>query len=237
MLPTIEGVMERRLLVNYRVDPQRLHPLLPPGLRAQTVNGHAIVGICLIRLGHLRPAGLPAWSGIGSENAAHRITVAWDSPQGTHHGVFIPRRDTNSRLNVLLGGRLFPGVHHAARFASDESSDRVAIAMRSADGTTCVDVEADVASRLPATSVFSTVAQASDFFAKDTHGLSPRSDGSLECLELEAFNWEVTPVTVRRVTSSFMRSTFGNSAVFDNALLLRNVRHQWHERHVTIAAA
>lgn len=101
MLPTIEGGMERRLLVNFRVDPAGLAPLLPPGLRPQTVNGHAIGGICLIRLGQLRPVGLPGRVGIGSENAAHRFAIEWDAENETRTGVYIPRRDTSSRLNVL----------------------------------------------------------------------------------------------------------------------------------------
>ena len=237
MLPAIEGVMERRLLVNFRVDPARVEPLLPPGLRPQTVGGQAIVGICLIRLGQLRPVGLPGWLGLNSENAAHRFAVAWDVGDETRTGVYIPRRDTDSALNVRLGGRLFPGMHHAARFTSKESSDRIAVRMRSDDGAVAVRVEGSASRTLPGTSVFRSVEQASQFFAKDSQGLSPRADGSLECLELQAFNWSVTPVHVTTVTSTFMRSNFGDAAEFDNALLMRDIHHRWHERRAWAAAA
>ena len=55
-LPTIAGVIERRVLVNYRIEPDALAELLPKPFRPQVVadrNGNewAMGGICLIRLG------------------------------------------------------------------------------------------------------------------------------------------------------------------------------------------
>jgi hypothetical protein len=56
--PALAAVMERRILVNYRVDPDLLGSYLPAPFRTALVGGHAVAGICLIRLGHIRPAGL-----------------------------------------------------------------------------------------------------------------------------------------------------------------------------------
>ena len=62
-LPTIEGVIDRRVLVNFRVEPRTMAALLPSSLRPQLVDGWAIAGICLIRLQDLRPASmLPGWA-------------------------------------------------------------------------------------------------------------------------------------------------------------------------------
>lgn len=47
--PVIEGTVERRLLVNYRVDPDLAAAVVPPPFRPQLVNGWAVAGICLIR--------------------------------------------------------------------------------------------------------------------------------------------------------------------------------------------
>src|SRR5688500_9794265 len=107
-LPTIAGVIDRRILANYRVDPAVLARLLPDPFRPQLVNGHGMAGICLIRLKQIRPRGLPGILGVSSENAAHRVAVEWDLPSGVKQGVFIFRRDTSSRVNHLAGGRLFP---------------------------------------------------------------------------------------------------------------------------------
>jgi hypothetical protein len=108
-LPRIQGIIERRILANYRVDPACLRRLLPAPLRPQLIRGYGVAGICLIRLAAIRPRGLPAALGVSSENAAHRIAVEWDEAGQTRRGVYIPRRDTSSRFNVLAGGRLLPG--------------------------------------------------------------------------------------------------------------------------------
>ncbi len=115
-LPAIKGLIDRRILVNYRVDAAVAARVLPAPFRPKLAHGYAMAGICLIRLKQMRPAFLPCNAGIGSENAAHRFAVEWDRDGRMHEGVFIPRRDTSSRLNALAGGRLFPGEHHHAHF-------------------------------------------------------------------------------------------------------------------------
>ena len=134
-LPTIEGTIRRRILVNYRVDPAVIQRHLPSRFRPKLYEGRAVAGICLIRLEHIRPKILPAFIGINSENAAHRIAVLWDDEQGvTREGVFIPRRDTNSEINHLMGGRIFPGEHNKAAFTVQESETEISFSMESRDG-------------------------------------------------------------------------------------------------------
>lgn len=233
-LPTIEGVIDRRVLVNFRVKPQTMSALLPASLRPQLVDGWAIAGICLIRLQDLRPAGVPAWMGLRSENAAHRVAVEWDDEGAIGTGVFIPRRDSNSRLHALSGGRLFPGVHHHARFQVSETEDTVDVQMRSTDGSASVAVHGRRSSRLPEDSVFGSVERASAFFKAGALGLSPaRSGHLLETLELDVPSWSVDALAIDDVHSSFFgdRTRFPAGRVqIDNTLLMRGVRHRWHQR-------
>jgi hypothetical protein len=123
-IPVIRGVIDRRILVNFRVDSVVLAAQLPDLFRPQRVHGCGIAGVCLIRLKHIRPTFLPRLVGIASENAAHRIAVEWNTADGVRAGVYVPRRDTSSRLNALAGGRLFPGVHNLARFDVNETEDQ-----------------------------------------------------------------------------------------------------------------
>ena len=67
-IPTIRGLIDRRVLVNFRVEPDVLSAILPTPFRPQIVNGFGIAGICLIRLKHIRPKFLPPIIGISSEN-------------------------------------------------------------------------------------------------------------------------------------------------------------------------
>jgi hypothetical protein len=130
--PTIQATIQRRILVNYRVDPDVLSLLLPEPFRPVLVGGYGVAGICLIRLGGIRPAGLPAAVGVTSENAAHRVAVEWDTADGAAQGVYIPRRDTSSRLAVLLGGRLYPGWQHRACFTSARATTPTRSSFRAA---------------------------------------------------------------------------------------------------------
>src|ERR1044071_6066543 len=132
-LPRIQGIIRRRILVNFRVEPSVLQRQLPSPFEPKLHNGHAIAGICLIRLEHIRPKSFPETLGVSSENAAHRVAVRWDEGGETREGVYIPRRDTDSLINHLAGGRVFPGEHQRARFDVSESGDRIALRMRSAD--------------------------------------------------------------------------------------------------------
>src|SRR5205085_1548695 len=103
---------------------------------------------------------------ISSENAAHRVAVEWEQNGALREGVYIPRRDTSSRLNTLAGGRLFPGVHHHARFQVQESDQQYRIVLNSDDDDTHVAIEGRLSPELPSTSVFRSVREASEFFER-----------------------------------------------------------------------
>jgi hypothetical protein len=231
-LPVVQGMIARRLLVNYRVDPDVIAALLPAPFRPKLIRGAAIAGICLIRLQQIRPRGVPALLGMSSENAAHRIAVEWDDHAQLQEGVYIPRRDTNSRLNTLVGGRLFPGMHHHAHFITTETDNRISVAFTSDDSSVRVVVAGRSDTTLPATSVFGSLAEASTFFERGGVGYSATRDRQrFDGLELRSRRWCVEPFTVERVETSF----FDNHSLFptgttalDCALLMRGIPHEWH---------
>ncbi|HVQ31753.1 MAG TPA: DUF2071 domain-containing protein, partial [Vicinamibacteria bacterium] len=128
-LPVVRGVIQRRILVNYRVRPDVLRRLLPSPFEPKTISGWGMAGICLIRLVDLRPRGWPAGLGLSSENAAHRIAVVWGQGSARQEGVFVHRRDTSAWWNVAAGGRLFPGVHHRAAFDVQDAPDGLRLAL------------------------------------------------------------------------------------------------------------
>ncbi|MHB8220892.1 MAG: DUF2071 domain-containing protein [Acidimicrobiales bacterium] len=233
-LPALAGTIERRLLINYRVDRTVLERILPSPFRPQLVEGVGLAGICLIRLANLRPVGLPPSVGLMTENAAHRVAVEWDGPDGPLRGVYIPRRDTSSRLTVVLGGRLFPGEHHRARFEVRESARRFEVAFQSLDATASVSVDAKLTSDLDVGSVFRTLEVASTFFEGSPIGYSATNRaGCFEGLELHSSEWHVDPVGVDHVESSFFSdaATFpAGSTEFDSALIMRDIPVVWQAR-------
>src|SRR5262245_29517367 len=233
-IPVIRGLIARRILVNFRVKPDVLARLLPDPFRPKLVNGTGMAGVCLIRLKNIRPRFLPSVFGISSENAALRVAVEWDEAGEIREGVFIPRRDTSSRLNTLLGGRLFPGEHHHARFQVEERDGLYRVVLDSDDRHTHLAVEGRVAAELPATSVFPSLPEASAFFERGAVGYSVTGQpGRFDGLELRPLAWEVQPLAVEKVESSFFedRALFpAGSVAFDCALLMRGIDHEWHGR-------
>ena len=233
-IPTLVSTVERRLLINYRVDPAVAQTLLPAHLRPQLVDGSAVAGICLIRLADVRPAWLAPRVGWGAENAAHRIAVEWDAPDGLRTGVYIPMRHTASRLAVLAGGRVFPGTHRQARITSDESADRVAVTLDAPDAR----VRAVVAtSPSLGGTLFDTVDSASDFFRKDATGWSPDRHGRLEGLRLDTDAWHVEAAEPIHVESSLFDSLPAGSAQLDFALLMRDVPVVWSTPRELLSSA
>lgn len=232
-LPVIQGVIRRRILVNFRIAPDVMQAQLPSRFRPKLRGEHAIGGICLIRLEEIRPRLVPTVFGLSSENAAHRVAVVWETDSGElSEGVFIPRRDTDSLVSSLAGGRLFPGEHQRARFNVTEDAEKLDLRMQSHDGEASVRVLGRFGGDLSSSSAFRSLSEASAFFEKGSLGYSTTSEVSrLDGLELRTQEWHVEPLQVEDVHSSY----FGDpkrfppgTVEFDCALAMRNLAHEWH---------
>lgn len=226
----IDCVIERRLLVSYRINPERVSALLPRPFRPQLVNGHAIGGVCFIRMGALRPARLPRAAGVRTENVAHRFAVEWDDEHGNHAGVYIPRRDTNSRIAAALGASIFPGAYHLARFEVTESADMIRIGVRSRDRAVSLSVAATPAASLTS-ALFAGAEEAAGFFRQGALGFSPSAaDRCVDAVRLHATNWEERPMAVSAMNSSLFddATTFpAGTCALDSALLMTNIAARW----------
>lgn len=229
-IPTIIGTIDRRILINYQVDKDVLSEYLPSPFRPKLVNDKGVVGICLIRLKNIRPKGLPKIVGISSENGAHRIAVEWTENGILKEGVYIPRRDTSSKLNSLAGGRIFPGLHHLADFSVNELEGNYSVEFKS-DDETFLSIKAKETNEWNADSIFDSLDSASNFFEKGAVGYSPdKIEETFEGLELKTYEWKVNPLTVSEVRSSFFEdeTVFPRGTVrFDNALLMKSIDHEW----------
>lgn len=233
-ISAVRGIMDRRILANYRLEARAAAAQLPAPFRPKLIQGEAIGGLCLIRLKKVRPALLPLAVGIGSENAAHRIAVLWDDNGQEREGVYIPRRDTDSRLNALAGGRLFPGRHHHARFEVQETHDRFEVGFRSDDGDCSMHLRAQLARAFPAGSVFGGLDAASRFFQAGSLGYSATSsEHRFDGLELNCKQWTMQPLEVEAIRSSFFDDPArfpAGTVSLDCALLMRSIDHIWHQR-------
>lgn len=231
VLSAVNAVIQRRLLVNFRVKPDVLSEMLPAPFEPRVVHGWGMAGLCLIGLANLRPQGIPAGLGWRTENAAHRIAVEWSGETGRRQGVYIPRRDTNSALVRALAGRLFPGVYQRGSFSITEEGRELRLRLTSVDGQTDAYISGRVTDQLAEGSIFASLAEASRFFEVGSLGFSPSADPNcMDGLELRSEWWRVESIQVEAVESSFftsIRQRHPHSVEFDSALIMRGVPCQW----------
>ena len=162
--------------------------------------------------------------------------MEWEDDSGaTCQGVFIPRRDTDSKLNAFAGGRLFPGVHHLSSFTviDDAGVVSVRVVVKGCDEP-LVDFEGCETDVFPEGSAFGSLQAASEFFKAGSLGYSSRPCScTLDGLLLKVPEWNVRPLAVHRVKSSFLddRSVFPRESIqFDHALVMRDCLHEWHSK-------
>jgi len=230
-LPVLNGVIDRRILINYRVNPEVVKSLLPVHLEPLVINGYASAGICLLRLKGVGVKSLPGIFRIASENAAHRFLIKYQKGNKTEQGVYIPRRDTDSMLNVALAGRLFSWPHYSARFSVEERDGNYAVKMQSKDLQTSLQVAAQVTDRFPSDSMFDSLAHASACFCECCVGISPSTKkDQFKTIRLKTSSWDVKPLMIQELHSSYFENTSlfpEGSITFDHALVMEGIEHEW----------
>jgi len=236
MLPRLAGTIKRRLLVNFRADPEVAQSLIPAPLRVLEHKGAAIVGICLIRLEHIRPKGFPRAIGIASENMAHRIAVTYGDENGVEReGVYIWRRHSDNPLNQLAGGRIFPGVHSPATFSVHEEGKSTELDIKTSGHTADVHVKGAEGQPIQefSSKAFENFAEAKDFFARGYCGFSCASDGkTLEGMQLITKEWLISPLNMSLADSAFYgdQSQWPKGSVeIDCGLIMRDIEHEWQQ--------
>ena len=224
----LDATIERRLLINYRVDPEVITRLLPAPFMPRLVDGQAMAGICLLHLRQARPAGLPAQLGIETQGVAHRIAVKWPSADGTMvDGVFIPRRDSGSWMVATAAGKSL--ATRRADFAIMETNDAFDIAMTSRDGGGSLHVIGRVIGDFT-DSALGSLDDALTFFRNGGPGFSPAPHGRFSGIDLKAASWHFDPLEVTDMKSSWFDDAGRfptNSVIFDSGLVMRRTLSQW----------
>ena len=105
-LPKLHGVIGRRLLVNFRIEPDVIQRQLPSPFRPKLHDGHAVAGICLIRLENIRPKRFPRILRLSSETRPIVSRSSGTTTRGRTRVSDIPRRDTGSLIDHWRAGAL-----------------------------------------------------------------------------------------------------------------------------------
>ena len=154
------------LVLTYALPARVLEPLLPPGLSLDTYDGFGFVAVAMVRTRGLRPAFVPRIFGKDFTLTGYRIFTKFKTPTGrTLRGLRILRSDAD-RACMVRGGNLLTHYNYRKCDATISSSpDRLALSIRTPDGSADVDVSADLSrtDQLPTDSPFRTLHDARRF--------------------------------------------------------------------------
>ena len=115
-----------------------------------------------------------------------------------------------------------------AEFTVKESNGTYEVSFVSQDNTS-LSIKAKETNNWNEESVFENLECVSEFFEKGSVGYSPGKN-KFDGLELRVKNWKVSILDVESVQSSFFddKMIFPTGSVkFDNALLMRDIEHEW----------
>lgn len=230
--PPFKGIIDRRILINYKVENNVLRRLLPSPFSPRLINGYGIAGVCLIRRKQLKINSFPSWMSVNTETALYRIAVTWEQYGKQHTGSYVLRKETDSLMQIFANSRWSDDSQNWARFHVKEEKrsqqDVYEINCFSKDGTSLA-ITANTALRFPQESVLKTLDTASCFFEDESHYISPKYQTSVfNCLSETTLNWKMSPLSVGALQSDFFenKQLFPKGSIyFDHALLMKNVRH------------
>lgn len=78
------GVVQQRIIANYRLPVDLVRPLVPEDADLWTggPGGDAWVSACFVQMRHVRPAGVPPWAGASLRYLVHRTMARVPFPDG-----------------------------------------------------------------------------------------------------------------------------------------------------------
>jgi len=229
MSPAIRGVIERRILVNYRVDLGKLDTVLPEPFKGREVgeSGKGIGSICLMRLGDARVRFAPEAFGFSVETATHRISAVRNKNGGTEDCVYVPQRVVSSRFCASMGERLLPAELECGDFRVEERNGVCRIRVDCGDEFAGVEIKEKEGGEIEDGSVFESAGSAAEFFCEAGMRYSPSGD-RYEGVELCPREWEMESVEVTGSRSSFFERLDG--AELDSAFRMEGIEHEWRPR-------
>lgn len=225
------SLVDRQLLINFRMDPAIVRQFLPVGVEPRVIHGFAIGGICVVRL-NKRKLG-PLIRIRESENVAHRFAIC--PPAATSHEsqasscVYVCRAHTSSRWNSFLGNRILAGRYHRANIDVEESPEVIRVKMTSRDKSSQLSFSGVTGCGHPMESIFSSIGEALRFLEQCSirRAIESRSSGSNGISHRVSWK-QLVPLRTQGLETSFFydESRFpAGSIEFDSAFILRSREH------------
>jgi len=219
------------ITLTYALPAAVLRPMLPPGLELETIGDDGFVAIAVVQARGLRPAGLPAALGQDFFLAGYRIFTRFRNAEGRSlRGLRILRSDTDRKL-MQIGGNLLTHYNYRRCDATIVTrASQIDVAVHSRDGAD-LDLTAHLdCSSLPATSPFTSTAQARRFAGPLPYTFDYERDAhAIVSIRASRANWMPQPigVTVRRLGFFDQPAFRGCTPRLAAAFHVANVDYRW----------
>ena len=226
----MNGVVTRRFLISYPVQPSALSRFLPPDAELSTWQGFAWVSACFVNIRHMRPSLVPAPVGIDFNYLVHRTRARLPYPDGIRReSVLVLEANINSRVFAALGQRL-PGVSFRARdIRLLETPDCWRVQMQDDDGTLLYQADiakVSIGEGLPTHSYFPDLASADAFLLHVSYGAEWHAETRrLQFLAETHDSWRAQAGGCRTHRYAFLEALDGALPQADHVITMTNIPH------------
>lgn len=224
---------DRSLVLTYALPPERLEPLLPPGLKLDTHAGHGFLAIALVQTRGLRPAWAPRALGQDFFLSGYRLFARLQTASGRRlRGLRILRSDTDRRLMATAGNLLTHYNYRRCKVRLDADARSLRIRTTTPAAEADLDVVADLApvDAPPAGSPFADLREARKYagplpftfdYERETH--------SIVVIAAQRTAWHPRPVAVEVRRNTFLEQPAfaGCTPVLANAFYVEDVPYCW----------
>jgi len=126
----MRGLVRRRFLINYPVEPALLEPFVPPGGELSLHQGKAWLSDCFVHISHMRPSVMPPGLGMSFHYLIHRTRARLPFPDGKkREAVLVLDPTIDSRLLKTFGSAMtgVPFKRRPIEFVTDGSAWRLGV--------------------------------------------------------------------------------------------------------------
>jgi uncharacterized protein YqjF (DUF2071 family) len=237
----MRGTVRRRFLISYPVPPQSLSAWIPPGAELCVRHGLAWVSVCFVEMEDMRPSFLPGVFGMRSRYLIHRTRARLPFPDGSRReSVLVLEANINRRLLGRLG-RLSTGVCFRGRDIEFREEADVWRLRMTDGGHLLYDAEIprrSIADALPASSSFTSVAEAEHFLFDVSFGGEWHRDlGRVRLLAETHDAWRVTAGTCRTRRNGFLEALGHGGLEADHVFTMTDVPHHFALRGFDVNCA
>ncbi|MEM1209614.1 MAG: DUF2071 domain-containing protein [Planctomycetota bacterium] len=217
------------LLLSYRTPAESVRDLVPTGLQLITRGPWAFWNVVACRVEHIRPEGLPAWSGLGYHHVAYRLLTRCITTDAEFiDGLHFVRSFADHAFVTAMGQYVTDFRFHPAAIRVDAGGfalDRDATVVTLADPAPAVEL----AATWPADSCFPTLKDAQEFLRYRPLSMAPDGRGNARLAEVSRDDraWRERIVNVGEHRHALFDELGQRDATLELATAIEPIDYRW----------